>query len=353
MHNDNQEPVPHPLAELAELAGAELRGDGNQPIVGVATLQNAQPGTISFLANRRYRAYLATTAASAVILTEENAAAFDRAVLVTANPYLAYARVAAAFQPADDQAPGIHPRAFVDPSAKVDPTASVGPNAGIGADVVIGPGAVIGPGCQVQARSTIGAGTRLVANVTVCHDVTIGERCLIHPGVVVGADGFGIAEDHGVWTKVPQLGSVRIHDDVEIGANTTIDRGALEDTVIEDGVKLDNLIQVAHNVHIGAHTAIAGCTGISGSVTIGRYCRIGGGVGIAGHLEVADGCVITGMSFITKSIRECGVYSSGIPIDDNRRWDRTLARIRRLDGMAKKIRDLETRLRELEKTQND
>ncbi len=210
----------------------------------------------------------------------------------------------------------------------------------------IGAGVQIAGGCYIGAGSTIGADSRVSANVVICHGVTIGERVNIAPGAVIGSDGFGLANEDGKWINVPQLGSVRIGDDVDIGANTTIDRGALEDTVLEEGVRLDNQIQVAHNVHIGAHTAIAGCVGISGSARIGKHCMIGGGAGIVGHLEIADNVVITGMTMVTRSISRPGVYSSGVPAQDNDSWNRNYARLRQLDKLARKVQKLERSLGE-------
>ena len=332
------------LGELARRAGAELRGDPERVIDGVATLQSGRPGAISFLANPRYRRYLADTRAEAVILGAEDAEHCPVPALVSGNPYATYAKVAALLHPPEGQRRGVHPSAVVCGGCRIDPSAWVGPNAVIECGAVVGPGVQVGPGCVVGEGATIGPDSRLLANVTVCHGAVIGARALIHPGVVIGSDGFGIANEGGAWTKVPQLGCVRIGDDVEIGANTTIDRGALEDTVIEDGVKLDNQIQVAHNVRIGAHTAIAGCTGIAGSARIGSRCTIGGGVGIVGHLEIADNVHITGMSLVTRSISEPGVYSSGTPLQRNDIWHKNFVRFKQLDDMARRLRALEKAL---------
>jgi len=260
--------------------------------------------------NPGYRKYLQDTQASAVILKQEDAAACPTAVIVSSNPYASYARAAALIVPAARARQGVHPAAVVDPDSSVDAAAWIGPN----------------------------------ANVVVCHEVTIGERVNIAPGAVIGSDGFGLANEDGRWLNVPQLGSVRVGNDVEIGSNTTIDRGALDDTVLEEGVRLDNQIQVAHNVHIGAHTAIAGCVGISGSAKIGKYCMIGGGAGIVGHLEIADRVVITGMTMVTKSITRPGVYSSGVPAQENDAWNKTYARMRQLDKLARRIGRLERSL---------
>ena len=271
------------LDELAGVIGAELRGDGACEIVNVATLADAGPGELSFLSNRRYREQLASTRASAVILEPRFADECPGNALVMANPYLGYAVAATHLNPRPEHEAGVHATAAVSEQATVAPGACIGPQACIESGASVGEGAYIGPGCVVGAGASIGEGTRLVANVVICHGVRIGARVLMHPGVVIGADGFGIANDRGRWVKVPQLGSVVIGDDVEIGANTTIDRGALGDTIIEQGVQLDNLIQVGHNVHIGACTAIAAGVAIAGSARIGKHCLIGGTAAIAGH----------------------------------------------------------------------
>lgn len=331
------------LARAAEAAGAELRGDPDILIHGVAPLARASGGELSFLANPRLRRLVEETRASAVIVTAADADRASVPVLVAANPLLAFARVASLFEYRPPAMPGIHATAVVDASAHIDPEAVIDAQAVVEAKAVVGPGVYVGPGSVIGAGARIGANSRLVARVTVCHHVVVGDRVTIHPGAVVGADGFGLANDGGEWIKVPQLGSVIIGNDVEIGANTTIDRGALDDTVIEDGVKLDNQIQVAHNVRIGAHTAIAGCVGIAGSVRIGRHCTLGGGVGIAGHLEIVDNVHITGMSLVTKSITQPGVYSSGLAVEPSRIWNKISARLRRLDDAFRRIKALESR----------
>jgi UDP-3-O-[3-hydroxymyristoyl] glucosamine N-acyltransferase len=333
--------VARTLAQLAEHVGGRVHGDAGCEITGIATLHNAGPGDITFLANPRYTKYLATTAASAVILNEEYRGDCPGNALVVDDPYLGYARVAQLLTPPPVAQCGRHPSAVVDPGAVVHPSAWIGPHCVIGEGTEIGERVVIGPGCVVEYDCRIGADSRLAARVTLCHGVRIGRRAVLHPGVVIGSDGFGLANDAGAWVKVPQLGTVIIGDDVEIGANTTVDRGALDDTVIEDGVKLDNQIQVAHNVRIGAHTAVAGCTGIAGSARIGARCTIGGGVGIVGHTEIADDVHITGMSFVAHSIRKPGVYSSGTPLEPNPEWRRNYARFRQLDDMARRLRRLE------------
>jgi UDP-3-O-[3-hydroxymyristoyl] glucosamine N-acyltransferase len=329
------------LGELAVRHGLELHGDPDARVERVGTLHGAGPDAVSFLANPRYRKYLATTRAGAVVV--EPALAEECAVpaLVAANPYAAYARIAADLHPGPDFTPGISPAAHVADGAEIATDAGVAPGAVIEAGAHIGAGAWIGPNCVVGAGAEVGAGSRLVASVTLCHGVRIGARVLLHPGVVIGGDGFGIAREPAGWIKVPQVGSVVIGDDVEIGANTTIDRGAIEDTVIEDGVKLDNQIQVGHNVRIGAHTVVAGCAAIAGSTNIGRNCMIAGCTGIGGHLEIADGVMITGMSMVSHSISKPGVYSGALPFDEAARWRRNAARFRQLDKLARRVARME------------
>lgn len=332
------------LGELAIRHGLELRGDPDLRVCRVGTLQHAGPDAVSFLANPRYRKHLPGTRAGAVVLGPDHAAECGSAVLISPNPYAAYARIAAELHPPPAFEPGIRAGARVDPSASVAADAGIAAGAVVEADALIGAGAYVGPNCVVGAGARIGAGCRLVANVTICQGVRLGARVLVHPGAIVGADGFGLAREPEGWLKVPQLGGVTIGDDVEIGANTTIDRGAIDDTVIEEGVKLDNQIQVAHNVRIGAHTVIAGCTGISGSTTIGRNCMIAGAVGIGGHIDIPDGTVITGLTMVSHSIRKPGVYSSALPFDEAGRWRRNAARFRKLDELAKRLAEIERRL---------
>ena len=333
------------LAELASRCGGEVRGDGGVRVDGVATLQNGRPGAIAFLANPHYKRYLAATKASAVILAPGDATECRVAALVTKNPYLLYARIAALLAPQSAPKGGVHSTAVVEQGAEIAADAWVGPGAVVEAGAKVGKRAYIGPNCVLMHGAQVGEDSRLSASVTLCQSVIIGKRALLHPGVVIGADGFGIAPDSDGWVKVPQLGSVRIGDDVEIGACTTVDRGALEDTVIEDGVKLDNQIQVAHNVRIGAHTAIAGCTAIAGSTVIGRRCMIAGGVGIAGHLEISDGVTVTAMTLVTRSITEPGVYSGSLPMDKQQQWRKNSARFRQLDALARRLAELEKKLK--------
>ncbi|MDY6942429.1 MAG: UDP-3-O-(3-hydroxymyristoyl)glucosamine N-acyltransferase [Pseudomonadota bacterium] len=332
------------LRELANRFGLRVAGADDTVIRGVCTIDPGVPGCISFLANSQYRKFLAQTQASAVIVSEQDAADTPVPTLISDAPYLTYAQVAGLFVPKENHPSGVSSSADVDPVAIVDPSASIGPCAVIEAGARIGPNVRIGPGTVVCRDAQIGAGSWLVGQVYVGPRVCVGERVILHPGVVVGADGFGLAHDGEKWIKVPQLGSVEIGDDVEVGANTTIDRGALDNTVLERGVKLDNQIQVAHNVHIGAHTVIAGCVGIAGSAVIGKRCMIGGGAGIGGHLQVADDVTITAMSMVTHSIPKAGVYSSGGTVDDNRTWQKNAARFRQLDPLARRLIALEKRV---------
>jgi len=333
----------HTLGEIAEAIGAELHGEPGHAITGVAALSSARSDQLTFLGNSRWTRHLSATRAGAVILRHNDLGGCPVNALVAGDPYVAYIKAARLLHPEPVAAPGIDARAVVSPRARISATASVGPCAVIGEGAVLEDGVVIGAGCVVGDNARIGRHTRLVANVTICHGVVLGERVLIHPGAVIGADGFGLAREHDRWLKIPQLGGVIVHDDVEIGANTAVDRGALEDTVIEEGVKIDNLVQIGHNTHIGAHTAIAGCAVIAGSVTIGRRCMIGGAAALAGHIEIADDVVITGQSGVPNSIREAGVYSGGIAAVDNRTWLRNMVRFRQLDDMARRIRALEER----------
>jgi UDP-3-O-[3-hydroxymyristoyl] glucosamine N-acyltransferase len=324
------------LGELAVRFGLELRGEPSLMVRDVATLSHADSGTLSFLSNTRYRRQLESTHATAVLLTPQDAAYCPVAALIDTNPYLAYARIASLIHPPLKQPPGIHPSAVVAASARIAASASIGPLTLIEDDVDIGERAIIGPGCIVQRGAQVGADTLLATRVTVYAGARLGQRCILHAGVVIGGDGFGFAMDGAAWVKVPQVGSVRIGDDVEIGANTTIDRGAIDDTVVDNGVKLDNQIQVGHNVVIGAHTAIAACTGISGSTVIGQRCMIGGSVGFGGHLSIADDVVITGCTMVSHSIKQAGTYSGGIPVEESRVWRRLVARFKRLDSQERR-----------------
>ena len=333
------------VADIAVRYGCRIAGDPDARVARVATLENASGDCISFLANPRYRRWLSQTQAAAVILAPDDASECPTTALITDNPYSVYARVATELAPAVALVAGVHAAATVSAQAQVPASCEVGPGAVIAAGAVLGERVFVGPGVVIGRDCQVGDDTRLIANVTLCHGVRFGQRCIVHPGSVVGSDGFGIAQEPEGWFKVPQLGSVQIGDDVEIGACTSIDRGAIEDTVIEDGVKLDNQIQVAHNVHIGAHTVVAACVGISGSTRIGQRCMIAGAVGFVGHLDIADDVIITGQTMVNRSIDEPGgVYSSALPMDEARRWRRNSARFRKLDELAKRLSKLEKKL---------
>lgn len=329
------------VAQLAERFALEFRGDGTRVIDGVGTLAGAGPSQLSFLSNSKYAGQLAATHAGVVVLNREAAENCPTAALIARDPYVAYAHIAALFERLPAATPGAHPSAVIAPSARVSPSASVGPHCVIEEGAVVEEGAVLGSHCIIGQDCVVGAQSRLVARVTLVKRVTLGKRVLVHPGAVIGSDGFGLAFDRDHWVKLPQLGGVRIGDDCEIGANTTIDCGALEDTVLEEDVRLDNQIQIAHNVYIGAHTAMAGCAAVAGSAKIGRYCMIGGNAGVLGHLEVADRVTITAKSLVTHSIREAGEYSSGVPLQENRQWRRNAARFKHLDEYARRLSALE------------
>jgi UDP-3-O-[3-hydroxymyristoyl] glucosamine N-acyltransferase len=329
------------VAELAKQFGFAFKGDGARVIDGVGTLAGAGASQLSFLSNSKYTAQLAATSAGVVVLREEHLADCPTAALVANDPYVAYAKMAALFERLPDAPHGVHPSAVVAATAIIAPTASIGPCCVIEDGAVVEDGAVLGAHCIIGPDCKVGADSRLVSRVTLVTRVTLGKRVLIHPGAVIGSDGFGLAFDRDHWIKLPQLGGVRIGDDCEIGANTTIDRGALDDTVLEEDVRLDNQIQIAHNVHIGAHTAMAGCAAVAGSAKIGRYCMIGGNAGVLGHLELADRVTITAKSLVTHSIREPGEYSSGVPLQDNRQWRRNAARFKHLDEYVRRLSALE------------
>jgi UDP-3-O-[3-hydroxymyristoyl] glucosamine N-acyltransferase len=333
------------LGLLAVRHGCELRGDPERVVERVATLSGADGRAVAFLANPAYRSQLAATRAGAVILAPAEAPACPVDALITRDPYLVYARVAAELHPPPPDPPGVHPTAVVGPGATVPASCQVGPGVVLGRDVVLGERVVLAPRTVLGDGVSIGAGTRLMPGVTIHAGVRIGERCVLHAGVVVGSDGFGFAPERGGgYVKVPQLGGVTVGNDVEIGANTTIDRGAIDDTVIGDGVKLDNQIQVGHNVRIGEHTVIAAQTGISGSTTIGARCTIGGQAGFAGHIVVADDVVIGGGTAVTGSIRTAGVYAGGgTPADQIQRWRRNVARFGQLDELARRLHAIEKR----------
>jgi UDP-3-O-[3-hydroxymyristoyl] glucosamine N-acyltransferase len=290
------------LGEIARRLGATLRGDAAHVVTGMATLRSAGPTQVSFLANSLYRSDLAQCGAGAVLLSAADAEGFAGNALILPNPYLGYARLSRLFDRTPRLAAGAHPNAVVAADASIDPTAAIGPLAVIGAGVVIGAGTVIEAGVVIQARVRIGSDCRIRANAVIYHDCVLGDRVSIHSGAIIGGDGFGFANDRGRWEKIAQVGRVVIHDDVDIGANSTVDRGALEDTVIHNGVIIDNQVQIGHNVVIGAHTAIAACAGVAGSSRVGAYCVLAGAVGLVGHIEICDRVHITGMTMITKSI---------------------------------------------------
>ena len=329
------------LGELAARFGCDLDGATDTVVKRVATLSGAGADAVSFLANPNFRSQLADTRAAAVILEEKHRADCPVASLVSTNPYAAYARIAAFLHPPCDIEPAVHATATIAADAIVAESARVGPNVVIGPASVVGDRALIGAGSVIGANVSIAADSRLLARVTVLDGVTIGARCLIHPGVVIGSDGFGFAEDGDAWVKVPQLGGVTIGNDVEIGANTTIDRGTIENTIIEDGVKLDNLVQIAHNVRVGAHTVMAAMSGAAGSTRIGRRCKVGGGVVMINHLEICDDVMFTFRSVVTKSVRTPGVYGGSLPADEAQPWRRNAARFRQLDALAERVRAIE------------
>ena len=337
------------LGEIADKIGAQLHGDADCAINAIRPLQSAKAGDLSFLNNPKYQKFLSNTRASAVILSPEAQVHCRGHALVMDNPYVGYAKAATLFATTPLAEPGIHSSAVVADKCQIDPAAQICANAVIGLGVVIGARSIIGAGCVISDNVSIGEDTILYPNVTIYHQVRIGSRVVINSGAVIGADGFGIAKHEGQWLKIPQLGTVVLEDDVEIGANTTIDRGALDDTVIGRGVKLDNQIQVGHNVTIGENTAIAACSGISGSVDIGKNCMISGMVGFTGHFKVADNVMITGQTMVSKGIDKPGVYSSGTVMEPHASWKKNAVRFRQLDDLAKRINQLEKQLTETTK----
>jgi UDP-3-O-[3-hydroxymyristoyl] glucosamine N-acyltransferase len=339
--------MPATLRELADEFSCRLYGDPGRTVARVGTLSGAGPDAVSFLANPLYRAQLASTRAGAVVLAEKDREGCPTACLVHERPYAAYARIAARLHPPAASTAGVHPSAVIAASARVAPSAGVGPNAVIGERCEIGDAAVVGPGCVLGVDVSVGAATRLVARVAVLDGVRIGARCIVHAGAVIGADGFGFAPEGGEWVKIPQVGSVVIGDDVEIGANTTIDRGTIEDTVIEDGVKLDNLVQIAHNVVIGAHTVMAGTSAIAGSTKIGKRCMIAGGAAVINSIKVCDDVTLTVRAVVTKNIDKPGVYSGLFPAEEAAEWRRNVARFRRLDDLAARVTAAERLLADL------
>lgn len=336
------------LAALVARFGGELVGDGTRSVQQVAPLERATADEIAFVSQAKYLSQLAGTRAGAVILPPEARDATGLPRILTSNPYLYFARVSALLNPQSRPPAGVHPAASVAADADIAADASIAAGAVIGQGAVIGARSVVGPNCVVGEHARIGADCLLHANVTLYPRCEVGDRAILHSGCVIGSDGFGFAPDGERWEKIPQIGRVLIGNDVEIGACTTIDRGALEDTVIGEGVKLDNLIQVAHNVVIGAHTAIAACTGIAGSARIGRHCTIGGAAMIIGHIEIADNTRISTNTLITKSLSKAGTYTSTLPFTEHEVWQKNAVHMRNLDKLVNRIKQLENRLNELE-----
>ena len=335
------------LREIVARLGGELSGDGDVVVRRMASLASAGPGDLSFLSDSRYAPLLAETKASAVVVGAAGLTALP--AILTDNPYAYFARVSALLNPAAAPVLGIHPTAVVDASTTVPASVSIGAHCVIGREVQLGEGVVIGAGSVIGDHVVLGEQTRLDPQVTIYADCMLGCRCIVQSGTVIGGDGFGYAEDAGRWVKIPQVGRVVIGDDVEIGTNTSIDRGALDDTVIEEGVKLDNLIQIGHNCRIGAHSVIAGCVGIAGSARIGRHCRIGGAAMILGHLEIADHVTISPGSMITRSLTKPGTYTALMPFQTHDKWLKTAANIRHLERMSSRIEQLEKELDALKK----
>ncbi|MDE2400949.1 MAG: UDP-3-O-(3-hydroxymyristoyl)glucosamine N-acyltransferase [Burkholderiales bacterium] len=333
------------LGQIVADLGGELLGPASHLIARIGPLDSAQIDTITFLAHPKYRAQLTTTQAGCVIVSAamKDDAVARGAAIVTADPYLYFARLTQwwARRVRPRAVAGIHPSAVVDPSAVIGIGVTIGPLAVVEALAVIGDGAVIGPHTVIGQGARVGANTRLASSVNIAYGCAVGERCIFHSGVVIGADGFGFAPTEGRWEKIEQLGAVRIGNDVEIGANSCVDRGALGDTVVEDGVKLDNLVQIGHNVHIGAHVAMAGCAGVAGSATIGAHCTVGGGGMVLGHLSLAEGVHVSAATLVSRSIHQPGLYSGVFPFDDNASWEKNAATLRHLYSLRERIRALE------------
>ncbi len=333
------------LAEVAAITGGTLIGDGTLTVHAVAPMDKSYPGDVTFLSNPRYAKFLAECNATVIMVKEPQKDSCPGNVLVVDDPYVAFAKVAQALdttpQPAEK---GIHPTAVIADDAEIGNNVAIGANAVIESGAFLSDDVVIGAGCFIGKNARLGQGTRLWANVSIYHNVELGHSCLVQSGTVIGSDGFGYANEKGEWVKIPQLGSVKIGNRVEIGAGTTIDRGALEDTIIDDNVILDNQLQIAHNVHIGYGSAMAGGTIVAGSSKIGKYCIIGGGAVINGHIDIADGVTITGMGMVMRSIEEKGVYSSGIPLQTNKEWRKTAALVHRIDDMHKQLKALAKQL---------
>ena len=339
--------VAYSLKDIAARFGGSVLGNSDVLISQIATLESAQGTQIAFLANSKYRAQLETTQAGALILGADDADATSIPRIVCDNPYAYFARLSAFLNPLLPAVAGVHSSAVIGKGCSIAPSAQIDAHVVIGDGAEIGVNSVIMSGCNIGAGVVIGENARLFPRVVVYHDCVLGDNLIAHSGVVIGADGFGIAMEEGRWLKIPQIGRVVIGNDVEIGANTTIDRGALDDTVIEDDVKLDNQIQIAHNVRIGAHTAIAGCVGIAGSAIIGQYCRIGGSAGILGHLQIADRVEISSFTLVNKSIKESGSYCGIFPFSNTQTWRKNAAQLRHLDELADRIKALENQVKSL------
>lgn len=336
------------LDELVARLGGSVSGDGATRVERVATLDRADQHSISFLANPRYASRLSASRAAAFILAPEAKDKTDKPCILTADPYLYFARVSQLLNPLARPVAGVHESAVV--RSSLPASSSIGPGVTVGVEVEFGEDVVIGAGCSIGDGVRVGRGTRIMPGVHVYAGCELGADCLVHSGVVIGSDGFGFARERdGRWVKIPQVGRVIVGDDVEIGANTTIDRGALDDTVIGNGVKLDNQIQIAHNVRIGDYTAVAGCVGIAGSTVIGRRCMIGGQAGIIGHLEIADDVIVSAGTLVTKSIRDAGTFTASLPLQKHSDWVRNFAHLRNLDALAARVRELEQRLEEQDK----
>jgi UDP-3-O-[3-hydroxymyristoyl] glucosamine N-acyltransferase len=332
------------LAEIAKTLGGSVIGDAEVRVSKVASLSHAKLGDIGFLNEARYCSLLPSCQASAIVLRQDDVHLTDLPRLVVPQPYVYYAKLAAMLTPPSIKTPGIAASAVVHASASIPPSCSVGPLTVIGAAVVLGENVHIGSGCVIENDVSLGAHSQLESNVTIGHHCSIGQHCHIYAGAVLGSDGFGYAQESERWVKIPQLGRVRLGSQVDVGANTTIDRGALDDTVIEDGVKLDNLIQVGHNCQIGEHTAIAACVAIAGSTKIGKHCKIGGAAMLLGHLEIADGVTVSAGSMITRSLLQQDTYTAIMPFQSHHDWLNNAAQIRHLDKLARKIKNLEKQL---------
>lgn len=329
------------LSEIAEKIGATLQGDADTEISGIASIGHAQSGQITFLHHPKFRKFLPQTQASAVIVTKEAAEHCSVNTLIVSNPHLAYAKTAELFIETETIPSGIHSTAIIGKDCEISDSATIGPYCVLDDRVTVGENSVIGAHTTLGNDSHVGKNCYFAARVTLYHRVVVGDRVLLHSGVVLGADGFGMAQDNGVFHKIPHLGGVKIGSDVEIGANSAVDRGALDDTVIEDGVKIDNHVQVGHNVHIGAHTVIAGCTGIGGSTRIGRHCMLGGHVGVADHAEITDQVMIAGGSNFAGTISKPGAYGGGTPLQPLQRWKRSVIHYSHFDEIVKRLRKLE------------